>query len=68
MDNLGEESPWKQVVMLFNCSMEDKAASVPAGKWQLLADGESSFLWEKEKIVTGTVTVKAGTAMLVGCK
>ena len=68
MDNLGEESPWKQVVMLFNCSAEDKTASAPEGTWQLLVDGESSFHWQKETIVAGTVTVKAGTAMLVGCK
>ena len=68
MDNLGEESPWKQVVMLFNCSREDKTTNVPEGNWQLLVDGESSFLWKQPARVTGKLTVKAGTAVLVGCK
>ena len=68
MDNLNEKSPWKQIVILFNCSSEDKTASAPEGKWQLLVDGESSFHHQKETFVTGQITVKAGTAMIVGSK
>ena len=68
MDNLGEESPWKQVVMLFNCSDQDAECNVPEGTWQRLVDGDSSFLWEKEQFDQGKLTVKAGTAMILGKK
>jgi len=41
---------------------------MPAGKWQLLADGESSFRWEKETLAGERVTIGAMSVVVLGKK
>ena len=40
---------------------------LPEGKWQVLADGKDSFLFEKEKIFwKGTVRIPKVSALILG--
>ena len=66
LDNSGN-SPWKQVLMIFNCSEETRLAELP-GKWEVLADGERSDLWKKPKAAPKTVSVPAYSALILGQK
>ena len=54
--------------MIFNGSSVAHTGTMPAGKWQLLADGESSFRWESEIFVGKQVTVGAMSAIVMGKK
>ena len=68
MDNRGGDSPWEQIVMHFNCSDSDVTCHRAEGDWQVLVDGESSLHWEKEIFAGKKLTVKAGTALILGKK
>ena len=66
VDNKGGK--WSQVIMIFNCSDCGGYASLPAGDWQILADGENSFCWQKENLVSEKVNVAEYSAMILGLK
>ena len=68
VDNKGKDSKWEQVLMIFNCSDRSGKAQLPAGNWQILADGENSALWEMEKTVSDKVQVAEFSAMILGRK
>ena len=67
VDNKGSEE-WKQVLMIFNCSGHSGYAHLPAGSWQILADGENTFRWQKDDTVSEKVKVPQWSAMLLGLK
>ena len=54
--------------MIFNCSDCSVDADLPAGNWQILADGETTFRWQKDDVVSGKVNVAQFSAMLLGLK
>ena len=66
VDNRGTDSKWEQILMIFNCSDCSGNAQLPGGTWQILADGENSFRWQKETTVTETVPVAEFSAMILG--
>ena len=68
VDNSGKDSKWSQLLMIFNGSNTAHTGSMPAGKWQLLADGESSFRWEKETLAGERVTIGAMSVVVLGKK
>lgn len=68
VDNKGKDSKWEKVLMIFNCSDYCGSAKLPEGSWQILADGENSFRWQQEHVVTEKVRVAAYSAMLLGLK
>lgn len=68
VDNKGKTSKWEQVVMIFNCSGRSGNAKLPDGNWQILADGEDSFRWEGETVVSEKVRVAEYSAMILGMK
>ena len=68
VDNDGPGTKWQRILMIFNCSDRPVSALLPEGSWQLLADGENAFCWEKETLVTETVPVAEYSAMLLGLK
>ena len=41
-------------------------SQLPAGTWQILADGENSFLWQKKTIVSNQIKVAPFSAMILG--
>jgi pullulanase len=68
VDNKGTDSKWDQILMIFNCSDHSGNAQLPAGNWQILADGENAFRWKKEDLVCEEVRVAEFSAMILGCK
>ena len=66
LDNKG--GAWSQIIMIFNCSDRSGYASLPAGNWQILLDGEDSFLWQQECLVSQKVKVARNSAMILGLK
>ena len=66
LDNKGGK--WQQVILIFNCSGRSGYAQLPAGTWQILADGENSFRWQKENLVSEKVNVAEYSAMILGLK
>ena len=65
LDN-GRDSQYPELLMIFNASDDEHAAILPRGKWAVLADGESSFLWEKPEIISDTAEIPAMSAMILG--
>ena len=68
VDNRGGDCKWEQILMIFNCSGHSGNAQLPAGNWQVLADGENSFLWQKESIISQKVRAAEFSAMILGLK
>ena len=46
--------------------MEARELTLPDGSWQILADGEDTFLWEKEIRIAGKTVIPAKSALLLG--
>ena len=65
MDN-GRSSQYPELLLIYNASDTAHHAILPRGKWAVLADGESSFLWEKPETISDTAEVPAGTALYLG--
>ena len=65
VDN-GEDARWPQVLMCYNASDRGVAFDLPAGKWAVLADGESSFLWQKPRVIASRAQVTASAALILG--
>ena len=65
LDN-GRNSCYPELLMVFNASDEAHEAILPRGKWAVLADGDSSFLWEKPDTISDTAEVPAMTALILG--
>ena len=68
VDNKGANSKWEKLLMIFNCSDRSGNAQLPNGDWQILADGENSFRWQKEELVSEKVKVAEFSAMILGQK
>lgn len=66
LDNKGENSKWEQILLCFNCSKEPVAVSLPAGSWQVLTDGENSFLWKRQVMVENTGVIPPMSAWILG--
>lgn len=68
VDNKGADSKWEQILMIFNCSGRSGNAQLPAGNWQILTDGENSFRWQEQTLVSSKVPVAEYSAMILGLK
>ena len=66
--NLNGSMKWEQILMIFNCSDHSGNAQLPAGNWQILADGEDSFCWKKDSAVSETVRIAEWSALILGLK
>ncbi len=66
MDNRGEGSAYDQLCLIFNTSSRDACVRLPQGRWALLADGESSFLWETGMKTEDVALAAAGGCLLLG--
>ncbi len=67
MDNRGGDSPWDQLLFVFNCGDESMEYTVPQRTWQVLVDGESSFRWQEEQMGE-RFTVPGQSAMILGLR
>ena len=52
--------------MIFNASAGMYKAMLPKGKWAVLADGKSSFLWENPQMISEMQEVPAMSALILG--
>ena len=66
LDNRGKDSKWENLLLYFNCSREKAALSLPAGRWQVLADGENAFLWRSDTCLEGKTQIPPQSALLLG--
>ena len=68
LDNAGPGSRWPELVLLYNADSRPHTAVLPAGRWQVLADGEDSRLWQTEEPVSasGQAVLPAGSALVLG--
>ena len=65
LDN-GAESKYAE--LLFVCNADEKMSSVrlPAGKWDVLVDGDSSLGWQQPACIAGETVLPGMTAMILG--
>lgn len=50
LDNGGGDSPYARILLAANTGGEACMLSLPEGRWAVLCDGESSFLWENPRM------------------
>ena len=66
LHNEGANSKWDTLLLCFNCSKERVEFALPQGKWQVLADGESTFRWEEETFLEGKIQILPQSALILG--
>ncbi|MGN0991549.1 MAG: hypothetical protein ACI4O4_08830, partial [Candidatus Ventricola sp.] len=49
LDNGGGDGPYARILLAANTGGEACTLSLPEGRWAVLCDGESSFLWQKPR-------------------
>jgi len=57
---------WKRLCMLFYTGKQKTEAKLPEGRWQVLADGTDSFLWNKQLLLQDTATLEPVSALILG--
>lgn len=62
------EGKWQELLLLVNVGDRAQELKLPAGVWQVLFDGEDSFLWQKAQTRFGVLPLPAKTAILLGKK
>jgi len=65
VDN-GANSAYPELILAYNVGGESISIDLPKGKWAVLADGESSLLWQKPEIVAGDVKIHPMAALILG--
>lgn len=57
---------WNEVYVAYNSTKKDIEVNLSNGKWQVLADSESSFKFEKQEYVSGKTKIKPQSALILG--
>ncbi len=55
-----------RLFLLYSVRQEAVLLPLPEGKWELLADGESSFRWQSPEVYSGTAPLAPMTAAIFG--
>lgn len=66
VDNTGRDSPWKQLLLLFNTNSEEVRIDLPAGTWDILVQDQSSFLWQEKQSLRQSAPVAPVSALFLG--
>ena len=66
VDNQGDCSQWPKLLLCFNCGSENQKVELPAGTWQLLVDGGSSFRWQTCVLAGNKITLPPLSALFLG--
>ncbi len=66
----GADAPWPRLLLLYNTGSQDETITLPEGSWELLVNGEDSFLWRNPVPAERTVSLPAASALILGlsCK
>ncbi len=68
LDNRGKGTKYSEIMILINTVQQPCTLALPQGEWDILVDGQSSFLWKKPQSVFGEAEAAAGTALILGLK
>lgn len=60
------DGPWRRLFLAYNARQEEAAVSLPEGTWELLADGDSSFLWQNPAAFSGGFSIAPVSAAIFG--
>ena len=64
--NNDADSQYPELLLVFNASGEPVRIALPEGPWAVLADGESSLLWQKPAAVQEEVQLAPMSALFLG--
>lgn len=57
---------WDMLCIVYNAGEAAQTVTLPEGAWQVLADGENSFLWKEQRKTLDKVCVEAYSALILG--
>lgn len=66
LDNTGGGSPWKRLLMAYSARQEAVSLALPPGEWEVLADAESSFVWQAPRPAADTAVLEPISALILG--
>lgn len=68
VDNRAEEHfcRWKTLCIVYNSKNTPEKLMLPGGIWEVLADGESSFLWKSPDRAGGNISAAPGSILILG--
>lgn len=66
LDNTGAGSPWKRLFMAYSAAPEAVSLTLPQGDWDVLADAESSFAWQKPRVIKASAPLEPVSALILG--
>lgn len=64
----GENSSWDILKVSYNSRKEPQRLTLPEGEWEILADGQDSFLWKKPETVEKAITMEPVSMLVLGQK
>lgn len=60
------ETIWETLYMIYNSREKSKKIQLPKGHWEILVNGESSFLWQNPEAVEGRIEVAPVSVLVLG--
>lgn len=66
LDNRGDGGPWKRLYMAYSAAREAVSLPLPQGDWEILADAESSFVWQEPRAVADETALEPVSALILG--
>lgn len=68
VDNSDEkkQSRWETLFIIYNRNQSAVKAELPAGRWEILADGRNSLRWVKPETISGAAQVDAVSILVLG--
>ena len=62
------QSGWDTVQVIYNSRRRREDLRLPAGKWEILADGQDSFRWMRPETAEGEIKVEPVSMLVLGRK
>ena len=59
-------TPWDTVQVIYNSRQRSEELRLPAGKWEVLADGRDSFRWMRPETAEGEIEVEPVSMLVLG--
>lgn len=64
VDNQG--GSWDELYIAYNSNQSEIKLNLPEGNWNILANGESSTLWQSPEMVDGEIVLSPVSAIILG--
>ena len=62
----GRSCRWETLCIVYNSKSTPERLTLPRGTWELLADGESSFLWKSPVRAGANIAAAPGSILILG--